>query len=133
MRTFGQAMPVSAVPLLTALLQRHPVVLAPSSYRQLWQATDVSAELAKRVICTCIFEICFFRDFMWLKRQKFSWTTCLLTSNRKASLFFSCYQERNKKRTTSSPDRSSISSSIQAAAFAVPLCKDKQCEKFRVM
>ena len=31
MRTFGQAMTVSAVPLLTALLERHLVVLAISS------------------------------------------------------------------------------------------------------
>ena len=28
----------------------------------------------KRVICACIREICFFRDFMGLKRQKFSWS-----------------------------------------------------------
>ena len=32
MRNFGQAMPVSAVPLLMALLQRHLVVLGISSY-----------------------------------------------------------------------------------------------------
>ena len=43
-------------------------------YRQCWQATDVPAELAKRVICACICEICFFRDCTGLKRQKFSWS-----------------------------------------------------------
>ena len=43
-------------------------------YRQRWQASDVPAELAKRVICACIREICYFRDFMGLKRQKFSWS-----------------------------------------------------------
>ena len=43
-------------------------------YRQRWQAPDVPSELAKRVICACIREICFFRDFMGLKRQKFSWS-----------------------------------------------------------
>ena len=37
--------------------------------RQCWQAPDVPAELAKRVICACIREIYFFRDFMGLKGQ----------------------------------------------------------------
>ena len=36
--------------------------------------TCVPAELAQRVICACIRELCFFRDFMGLKRQKFSWS-----------------------------------------------------------
>ena len=31
------------------------------------------AKLAKRVICACIREICFFKDFMALKSHKFSW------------------------------------------------------------
>ena len=31
-------------------------------------------ELEKKVICECIREICFFRDVMGLKRQKFSWS-----------------------------------------------------------
>ena len=43
-------------------------------YRQRWQAPDVPAELAKRVICVYIHEICFIRDFMGLKRQKLSWS-----------------------------------------------------------
>ena len=32
------------------------------------------AELAKKVICACMRELCFFRDFMGLKRQKFFWS-----------------------------------------------------------
>ena len=43
-------------------------------YRQRWKAPDEPSELAKRVICACTREICFFRDFMGLKRQKFSWS-----------------------------------------------------------
>ena len=35
---------------------------------------NVPGELAKRVIFACLREICFFRDFMELKRQKFSWS-----------------------------------------------------------
>ena len=46
-------------------------------YRQRWQAPDVLAELAKRVICACIREICFFRFSMGPKSHKFS--TSLLT------------------------------------------------------
>ena len=42
--------------------------------RQRLQTPDMPAELAKRVICACILEICFFRDSMGLKRQKFSWS-----------------------------------------------------------
>ena len=37
---------------------------ALSVNRQRWQAPDAPAELAKRVICACIREICFFRDRM---------------------------------------------------------------------
>ena len=33
-------------------------------HREHWQAPDVPAELAKRVICACIREICFFRFSM---------------------------------------------------------------------
>ena len=50
-------------------------------------------------------EICFFRDFMGLQKTKIFLVTFGL-----ASLY-----------------RSSTSSNIQAAAFAAPLCKDKQC------
>ena len=32
------------------------------------------AELAKRVICACVREVCFLRDFMGLKSQKLSWS-----------------------------------------------------------
>ena len=35
---------------------------------------DVPAELAKRVICACIREICFFRDRVGPKSHKFSWS-----------------------------------------------------------
>ena len=42
--------------------------------RQRWQAPDVPAELAKRVICACIREICSFRDLMGLKSRIFSWS-----------------------------------------------------------
>ena len=42
-------------------------VIASTGRRQ-----PVSAELAKRVICACVREICFFRDFMGLKSHKFS-------------------------------------------------------------
>ena len=43
-------------------------------YHQRWQAPDVPAELAKRVVCACIREIRFFRNFMGFKSQKFSWS-----------------------------------------------------------
>ena len=96
------------------------------------------AELAKRVICTCIREISFFRDFMGLKRQKFSWsllarhlyTRQLACKPQTRSLACFSVGVRNgmkKKQTTSSLDQSSTSSNMQAAAFAVPLCKEKQC------
>ena len=43
-------------------------------YCQRWQAPDLPAELAKRIICACVREICFFRDFMDFKSHKFSWS-----------------------------------------------------------
>ena len=49
----------------------------PIGYRQRWQAPDVPAKLAKRVICTCIREICFFRFSVGPKSHKFS--TSILT------------------------------------------------------
>ena len=41
--------------------------------------------------------------------------------------YFSVAIRNGTKKTTSSLDRSSTSRSMQAAAFAVPLYKDKQC------
>ena len=49
----------------------------PLSNRQRWQAPDVPDELAKRVICAGIGEICFFKFFMGPKSHKFS--TSVLT------------------------------------------------------
>ena len=46
------------------------VLRRKNSYRQRWQEPDVHAELAKRVICGCIREICFFRDFMGAQKSK---------------------------------------------------------------
>ena len=76
--------------------------------RQCWQAPDLPAELAKRVICAWISEICFFRDFMGLKRQKIFWSLLVryLYTRQLAykpqtgapSLFLSCWQERNEKK-----------------------------------
>ena len=43
-------------------------------HHQFWQARGVPDELVKRVICACIREICFFREFMGLKIQRFSWS-----------------------------------------------------------
>ena len=75
--------------------------------RQRWQAPDVPAELSKRVICACLREICFFRDYMGLKRKKFSWslldrhlyTRQLACEPQTGTL--SCCQERNEKTTSS--------------------------------
>ena len=71
------------------------------------------------------------------KRQKFSWsllarhlyTRQLACELPIGSLAYFSVAVRNgtKKGTTSSHDRSSTSCNMQAAAFAVPLCKDKQC------
>ena len=105
-------------------------------YRQRWPALDVPAELAKRVICACICEICFFRDFMGHKRRKVSWSSLarylytrqLACEPQTGSLAYFSVAIRNRtKKTTSSLNRSSTSSNMQAAAFAVPLCKNKQC------
>ena len=38
-------------------------------YRQRWQAPDVPAELAKRIICACIREICFL-EILWGLKDK---------------------------------------------------------------
>ena len=100
--------------------RRRKHVLMQATYRQRWQAPDVPAELAKRVICACIREMC----FMGLKRQKFSWP--LLTRNlytrqlacepQTGSLaYFSVAVRNGKKKTISSLDRSFTSSSTQAA------------------
>ena len=104
-------------------------------YRRRWQAPDEPAELAKRVICACIREICFFRDFMGLKRHKCSsyfqaqhlYTSQLVCESQTGNLaYFSVAVRNGTKKMTSSLDRSSTSSNMQAAAFAVPPCKDKQ-------
>ena len=41
--------------------------------------------------------------------------------------YFSAAVRNGTKETTSFLDRNSTSSNMQTAAFAVPLCKDKQC------
>ena len=73
---------------------------------------------------------------MGLNRQKFSWsllarhryTRQLACEPQTGSLAqFSVIVRNGTKRTTSSLDRSSTSSNMPAAAFAVPLCEDKQC------
>ena len=73
---------------------------------------------------------------MELKRQKFSWSLLarhlcirqLACESQTGSLaYFSVAARNGTKKTTSSLDRSTTSSKTQAAAFAVPLCKDKQC------
>ena len=51
--------------------KRHFLIL---NYRQRWQTPGMATELAKRVICACICEVCFFRKFMGLKSQTFSWS-----------------------------------------------------------
>ena len=72
---------------------------------------------------------------MGLKRQKFSWS---LLARRLYTIQFACEAQtgslayfsvavKNGKKTTSSLNESSTSSNMQAAAFAVPLWKDKQC------
>ena len=105
--------------------------------RQRWQAPDVPVELAKRVICGCIREICFFRDRMGPKSHKFSsslltrhlYTRQLSCEPQTGSAVCLSFAVRNgTKRTSSSLDWRSTSIKMQAAAsFAVPLCKDKQC------
>ena len=47
---------------------------ALSVNRQRWQAPYVPAEQAKRIICSCIPEICFLRDRMGPKSHKLSWS-----------------------------------------------------------
>ena len=93
-------------------------------------------ELVTRVICECIQDICFFRDFMGLKRQKFSWsflawhlyTRQLACEPQTGSLaYFSVAVRNGTKKTTSFLDQSSTSSNMQATSLAVPLCKEKQC------
>ena len=90
----------------------------------------MSAELAKRVICACMRKICFFRDFMGLKRQKFSrsllarhlYKRQLACEPQTGSLAYLPVAVRNgTKKSTSSLDQSFTSSNMQAAASAVPL------------
>ena len=91
----------------------------------------------ENIICACIHEICFFRDFMGLKRQNFPWslltqhlyTRQLACEPQTGSLaYFSVVVRDRTKKTTSSLDPSSPSSNMQAAAFAVPLCKDNSAK-----
>ena len=100
-----------------------------------WQAPDVPAELAKRVICAHIREICFLRDIMGLKRQKFSWS--LLTRHLYARqlayepqtgslTYFSVAVRNGTKRSVLFIEVQHLRN-MQAAAFAVPLYQDKQC------
>ena len=81
-------------------------------------------------------EICFFRNFMGLKRQNFSWslltrhlyTRQLVWEPQTGSLaYFSVAVRNGTKKTTGSLDRSSTSSNMLAAAFAVHLSKVTQC------
>ena len=99
--------------------------------------TRRASELAKRVISACIREICFFRDFMGLQKTKIFLVTFgsaslynfrqLACESQTGSLaYFSVDVRKGTKKTTSSLDRSSASSNMQVAAFAAPLCKDKQ-------
>ena len=83
-------------------------------------------ELAKRVICACIREICFFRDFIGLKRQKSSWslltrhlyTRQLACEPQTGCLAYFPVPVRNgTKETSSSLDLSSSSRSMQTAGF----------------
>ena len=92
------------------------------------------AERAQIVICARIHEICFFRNFMGLKSQKFSWSLLarhlykrqLACKLQTGSLAFPSVAVRNgTTKMTSSLDRRSTSGNMQAAAFAVTLCKDK--------
>ena len=73
---------------------------------------------------------------MELKRQNFSWsllalhlyTRQLACEPETGSLAYFSVAVRNRtKNMTSSLDRSSASKNKQATAFAVALCKDKQC------
>ena len=74
---------------------------------------------------------------MGLKRQEFSWsfldrylyTRQLACVPQTGSLaYFSVAVRNGTKKTTSFLDRrSSTSSNMQPAAFAVPICKAKQC------
>ena len=70
------------------------------------------------------------------KRQKFSWSLLarhlyarqLAYEPQKGSLAYSSLAVRKgRKKTTNFLDRSSTSSNMQDVAFAVPLCKEKQC------
>ena len=81
---------------------------------------------------------------MRLKRQKLSWSllaphlytrqlTCEPQTGSLAYFSVAVHVRNGTKTTTSSLDRSSTSSNMQAAAFAVPLRKDKQCSKVMVI
>ena len=81
-------------------------MLTNNVYRQRWQATDVPVELAERVICACILDICSFRDIMGFKRQKFSssfsaqdlYTRQLTCEPQTGTLACFSFAVRNKKK-----------------------------------
>ena len=74
---------------------------------------DVPAELVEGVICACIREICFFRDFMELKRQKLSWSFLawhLYTRPQTGSLtYFSAAVRNGTKKKSDQFSRSKFS------------------------
>ena len=81
------------------------------TYRQRWQAPGVPAELAKRVIRSCIRETCFFGNFMGLKSKKFSsslltrhlYTRQLACEPQTGGLDNLSVAVRNERKMTSSP------------------------------
>ena len=104
-----------------------------SNNRQRWQAPNVPAELAKTVTR----EICF-SEILWGSKDKtflglFSLGIIiqmrqLACEPQTGSLaIFQLLSGMERKKTTSSLDRSSTSSNIQVADFVVPQCEDKQC------
>ena len=106
--------------------------------RQRWQAPDVSAELAKSHLRVYTRDM-FIQRFYGAQKTKIflAWhlyTRQLACEPQTGSLAYFPVAIRNgTKKTNSSLDRSSTSSNMQAAAFAVPLSKDKQCKKFMVI
>ena len=86
------------------------------------------AEQAKRVICACIREIHFFRDFMGLKDKNFLgffWLGIFIQDNLPVNLKQEVWPISQLLAGTER--KNDQFSQLQAAAFAVPLCKEKQC------
>ena len=105
--------------------------LAGKHNRQHWQVPDVPADLVKRVIYVCIHKI-YFSEILWGKNfLGHFWLGIFIQDNVPVNLkqevwLISQLLSGMEQKTTSSLDRSSTSSNTQAAAFAVPLCKDKK-------